>query len=94
MVVCAVGLGDGQDLLLTRVGMKAATCAAPANSDDFNDDVRVMYCVGADCLNTSFRRLMGESSLSALLVEQDTARSAGEFRVAALRDDFALRPRS
>jgi hypothetical protein len=73
MVVCAVGLGDGQDLLLTRVGMKAATCAAPANSDDFNDDVRVMYCVGADCLNTSFRRLMGESAPSALSVEKDTA---------------------
>jgi hypothetical protein len=73
MVICAVGLGDGQDLLLTRVGMKAATCAAPANSDDFNDDVRVMYCVGADCLNTSFRRLMGESAPSALSVEQDTA---------------------
>jgi hypothetical protein len=44
---------------------------APAQSANFDDDVRVMYCVGADCLKTSFRRLMGGSVPSALSVEQN-----------------------
>jgi predicted GNAT family N-acyltransferase len=66
MVVCAVGLGDGQDLLLSHIGMTTATCGPPINCEDFNDDVRVMYCVGADCLNTSFRRIMRETVTSVM----------------------------
>ena len=42
MVVCSVGTGDHQDLLLAHIGLTAVPVAQPIRCDDFNDDVRVM----------------------------------------------------
>ena len=44
MVVCSVGTGDHQDLMLAHLGLTAVPVAQPIRCDDFNDDVRVMYC--------------------------------------------------
>jgi hypothetical protein len=58
MVVCSVGTGDQQDLMLAHIGLTAIPVAQPIRCDDFNDDVRVMHCIGADQLNLPFRGLM------------------------------------
>ena len=60
MVVCSVGTGDQQDLLLSHIGLTAAPMAQPIRCDDFNDNVRVMHCIGTDDLNPRFRRVMDE----------------------------------
>jgi Acetyltransferase (GNAT) domain len=58
MVVCSGGTGDQQDLMLAHIGLTAIPVAQPIRCDDFNDDVRVMHCIGADQLNLPFRGLM------------------------------------
>jgi hypothetical protein len=60
MVVCTVGMGDGQDLILSRIGMTTATQAQSVLCDDLNDEVRVMYTVSTDHLSSRFRQLMSE----------------------------------
>jgi hypothetical protein len=60
MVVCSVGTGDLQDVMLAHIGLIAITVAQPIRCADFNDDVRVMYCLGTDQLNVRFRRIMEE----------------------------------
>jgi N-acyl-L-homoserine lactone synthetase len=58
MVVCSVGTGDQQDVMLAHIGLMAIPVAQPIRCADFNDDVRVMYCVGTAQLNVRFRRIM------------------------------------
>jgi predicted GNAT family N-acyltransferase len=60
MVVCSVGTGDQQDTMLGRIGLTAIPVVQSIRCDDFNDDVRVMHCIGTDQLNPWFRRLMDE----------------------------------
>jgi predicted GNAT family N-acyltransferase len=67
MVVCAVGTADGQDLILTRIGMTTATRAQPTRIDHLDDDVRVMYTVGGEGLKPHFRQLMGEMATTTQL---------------------------
>ena len=58
MVVCSVGTDDKQDLMLARIGLTAVRLARPIRCDDFNDDVRVMHCIGTDQLNLRFCKVM------------------------------------
>ena len=58
MVVCAVGTADGQDLILTRIGMTAVAGLAPTHVDDLDDDLRVLYTVGGESLKEYFHELM------------------------------------
>ena len=58
IVVCSVGTGDRQDLMLARIGLKALPAAEPINCDDFKDNVRVMYCLNTQQLNPRFLRIM------------------------------------
>jgi hypothetical protein len=58
LVVCTVGTGDQQDLMLARIGLTPAPVTSPIRCDDFNDDVRVMYCADTDRLNVRFRKMM------------------------------------
>jgi hypothetical protein len=60
MVMCSVGTGDHQDLLLAHNGLVAVPVAQLIRCDDFNDEVRMMYCIGSDDLNPRFRRIMDE----------------------------------
>jgi hypothetical protein len=60
MVMCSVGTGDQQDLMLSHIGLTAVPVAQPTRCDDFNDDVRVMHCTGTDQLNPRFRKVMDE----------------------------------
>lgn len=60
MVVCSVGTGDQQDLMLSHIGLTAIPVTQPIRCDDFNDDVRMMHCIGTDQLNTWFRKVMDE----------------------------------
>jgi hypothetical protein len=60
MVMCSVGTGDQQDLMLAHIGLTAVPVAQPIRCDDFNDDVRVMHCIGTDQLNPRFRKVMDE----------------------------------
>ena len=58
--MCSVGTGDQQDLMLAHIGLTAVPVAQPIRCDDFNDDVRVMHCIGTDQLNPRFRKVMDE----------------------------------
>ena len=69
IVVCAVGTGDQQDLMLARVELAAVAAAEPVKSYDYNDDVRVMYCIDPGQLNGRFRRLMDEMAKVIGVVE-------------------------
>jgi hypothetical protein len=60
MVMCSAGTGDQQDLMLAHIGLTAVPVAQPIRCDDFNDDVRVMHCIGTDQLNPRFRKVMDE----------------------------------
>jgi predicted GNAT family N-acyltransferase len=60
LVVCSVGTGDRQDLMLADIGLTAVPVGQPIRCDEFNDNVRVMQCVGTDQLNPGFRRVMDE----------------------------------
>jgi GNAT acetyltransferase-like protein len=60
IVVCSVGTGDRQDLMLVRIGLTAVPAAEPINCDEFKDKVRVMYCVNTQGLNPRFLRIMDE----------------------------------
>jgi hypothetical protein len=68
IVVCAVGTGDQQDLMLARVGLTAVPTAEPVRSYDYHDDVRVMYCINADQLNRRFLGVMEEMAKAIGLV--------------------------
>jgi hypothetical protein len=59
-VVCSVGTGEGQHLMLARVGLISAPTSGVIRADDYNDDVRVMYCTGLERLDPRFRRLMDD----------------------------------
>ena len=58
--MCSVGTGDQQDLMLSHIGLTAVPVTQPIRCDDFNDDVRVMHCIGTDQLNPRFRKVMDE----------------------------------
>jgi hypothetical protein len=58
IVVCAVGTGDQQDLMLARIGLTAVPTLKPVRSYHYNDGVRVMYCINADQLNRRFLGVM------------------------------------
>jgi Acetyltransferase (GNAT) domain len=60
MVVCSVGTGDQQDMMLGRIGLTAVPVTQPIKCDDFDDDIRVMHCIGTDQLNPWFHRFMEE----------------------------------
>jgi hypothetical protein len=60
MVVCTVGTGDKQDQMLTHVGLTAVPLARPSRCNDFEDEVRVMYCTGIDQLNPRFCNIVDE----------------------------------
>ena len=60
IVLCAVGTRDRQDLMLARIGLTPVPTAEPIRSADYNDDVRMMYCISPDQLNGRFLRLMKE----------------------------------
>jgi N-acyl-L-homoserine lactone synthetase len=60
IVVCSAGTGDGQDLMLARIGLSEVPTTEPINCDEFKDNVRVMYCINTQQLNPRFLRIMDE----------------------------------
>jgi hypothetical protein len=60
VVLCSVGTGDQQDLMLRRVGLAAVPATQTVECPSFNDDVRVMYCTRTDQLSIRFRSFMNE----------------------------------
>jgi N-acyl-L-homoserine lactone synthetase len=60
IVVCSAGTGDGQDLMLARIGLSEVPTTEPINCDEFEDNVRVMYCINTQQLNPRFLRIMDE----------------------------------
>jgi N-acyl-L-homoserine lactone synthetase len=60
VVVCSAGTGDGQDLMLARIGLAEVPTTEPIKCDEFNDHVRVMYCSNTQQLNPRFLRIMDE----------------------------------
>jgi hypothetical protein len=69
IVVCAVGTGDQQDALLARIGLAAAPVEKAVRSDEFGDNVRVMYCMSADQLNRRLLGIMREMAKAIGLIE-------------------------
>jgi hypothetical protein len=69
IVVCSAGTGDGQDLMLARIGLAAVPTTEPIKCDEFKDDVRVMYCINTQQLNPRFRRIMDEMAKTIGLTE-------------------------
>jgi N-acyl-L-homoserine lactone synthetase len=67
MVVCSVGTGDKQDLMLTHIGLTTVPLAQPIRCNDFNDDVRVMHSVGTNQLNLRFRKIMDKMAKTIVL---------------------------
>jgi hypothetical protein len=77
MVVCAVGTGDQQDLLLSHIGLTAAPVNQPIRNNNFNDDVRVMQSIGTKQLHPRFRSVMKEmAQLMGLVSYSETVDSA------------------
>jgi hypothetical protein len=66
MVVCAVGTGDQQDQMLARIGLTPVPAVEPITREEFNDAVRVMYCINPDQLNARFLRMMDEMARTIL----------------------------
>ena len=60
IVVCSAGTGDGQDLMLARIGLAEVPTTEPIKCDEFKDHVRVMYCSNTEQLNPRFLRIMDE----------------------------------
>jgi hypothetical protein len=60
IVVCSAGTGDGQDLMLARIGLAEVPTTGPIKCDEFQDHVRVMYCSNTQQLNPRFLRIMDE----------------------------------
>ena len=60
IVVCSAGTGDGQDLMLARIGLAEVPSTGPIKCDEFQDHVRVMYCSNTQQLNPRFLRIMDE----------------------------------
>jgi hypothetical protein len=60
MILCSVGTGDEQDLLLGHIGLTTVPRTQPIRCDHFNDDIRVMHCVGTEQLNVRFRSIMAK----------------------------------
>jgi N-acyl-L-homoserine lactone synthetase len=60
IVLCSVGTGDRQDLMLVRIGLAPVPTAEPINCEEFKDKVRVMYCANTQELNPRFLRIMDE----------------------------------
>ena len=60
IVLCSVGTGDRQDLMLFRAGLAPVPAAEPVNCIEFKDKVRVMYCANIQELNPRFLRMMNE----------------------------------
>ena len=58
IVVCSAGTGDGQDLMLARIGLAEVPTTEPIKCDEFKDHVRVMYCSNTEQLNPRFLRIM------------------------------------
>jgi hypothetical protein len=58
-VLCRDRRPAGFDAFPYRV-LTAVPVAQPIRCDDFNDDVRVMHCIGTDQLNPRFRKVMDE----------------------------------
>jgi hypothetical protein len=77
MVLCSVGTGDEQDCMLARIGLTAVPGVECVASEDFNDDVRLMYCLGSHQLNARFLRIVTEmaTKLSFIAVRPDTIES-------------------
>jgi Acetyltransferase (GNAT) domain len=59
-VICSVGRGNKQDLILARVGLATVPGLESIKSDEFNDDVGVMYCTGERPLNAPFFRIISD----------------------------------
>jgi hypothetical protein len=74
MVLCSVGTGDEQDCMLARIGLTAVPGVECVASEDFNDDVRLMYCLGTHQLNGRFLRIVSDmaAKLSFIAVRPDT----------------------
>jgi hypothetical protein len=60
IVVCSAGTGDGQDSMLARIGLAEVPTTEPIKCDEFQDHVRVMYCINTQQLNPRFLRIMHE----------------------------------
>src|SRR3984893_4158139 len=60
IVVCSAGTGDGQDLMLARIGLAEVPTTEPIKCDEFKDHVRVMYCSNTNELYPRFLRIMDE----------------------------------
>src|ERR1700674_529333 len=54
IVVCSAATGDGQDLMLARIGLAEVPTTEPIKCDEFQDHVRVMYCSTTEQLNRRF----------------------------------------
>jgi hypothetical protein len=73
MVVCSVGTGGEQDWMLARIGLTTVPGIECVASGDFNDDVRIMYCLGTHQLNARFLRIVSDMAtrLSFIAVRLD-----------------------
>jgi hypothetical protein len=69
IAVCSAGTEDRQDLMLARIGLTAVPGIEPVNCDDYNDNLRVMYCTGNQQLNPRFLRVMDEMAKKLRLTQ-------------------------
>ena len=60
IVVCTVGVGNQQDLMLGRIGLTAVPAPQCIKCADFNDDVRIMYCARTRQLDRRFLRIVDD----------------------------------
>ena len=77
IVVCSAGTGDGQDLMLARIGLAEVPTTEPIECDEFKDHVRVMYCSNTQQLNPRFLRIMDEMAKTIGITRRDCLRALG-----------------
>jgi Acetyltransferase (GNAT) domain len=59
-VICCAGTGDGQHVMLRRIGLQDAPHVKPIQSRRYEDQLHLMYCIDPTKLDPRFSRLMSQ----------------------------------
>lgn len=69
IAIFAAGTRDGQNLTLTRLGLKMVAGVSPVHSSEFDDFIQVLYCDSATSLQPRLRRIMESLSITMRIEE-------------------------
>jgi hypothetical protein len=80
----------GQDLMLARIGLAEVPTTEPIKCDEFQDHVRVTYCINTKQLNPRFLRIMDEMAKTVGITKTPTSFGSLLKASAILRSTLTL----